>query len=99
MPAGSTSAVDTNHRPVSPKNVVVAGREASEDWDVGRGGAASWSKSSARPPPWPTASRPLQGPASEASSSSGCTSRGSSKLSLNSTAAVYSKSIKDLQEN
>src|SRR5437773_11331923 len=29
LPRGSTSAVGTNHNPVSPKNVVVAGRMAS----------------------------------------------------------------------
>src|SRR5438093_13186843 len=37
LPRGSTSAVGTNHNPVSPKNVVVAGRVCSavavdEDW-------------------------------------------------------------------
>src|SRR5947208_4160572 len=30
FPRGSTSAVGTNHNPVSPKNVVVAGRVSSE---------------------------------------------------------------------
>src|SRR5215510_11376135 len=41
FPCGNTSAVGTNHRPVSPKKVVVAGRVSDEDVDDAEGCAGA----------------------------------------------------------